>query len=56
MRTPITVRVGEDDLPFVLSAGAHRLEAARQLGWLEVPALFVMKASLIPSCGKSMKI
>ncbi|MFD1197394.1 MT-A70 family methyltransferase [Brucella gallinifaecis] len=38
MRTPITVRVGgEGDLPYALTAGAHRLEAARLLGWEEVP-------------------
>lgn len=48
MRTPITVRVGEDGLPFVLSAGAHRLEAARQLGWLDVPG-FIRDESKLDS-------
>ncbi|WP_435656901.1 MT-A70 family methyltransferase [Brucella pituitosa] len=48
MRTPITVRVGEDGLPFVLSAGAHRLEAARQMGWLEVPG-FIRDESKLDS-------
>ncbi|QNQ62219.1 ParB N-terminal domain-containing protein [Brucella sp. 6810] len=42
LRTPITVRVNDSrqkDAPrYVLSAGAHRLEAARQLGWNDVPA------------------
>lgn len=39
MRTPITVRINDGDaLPFALSAGAHRLETAIQLGWDEVPA------------------
>jgi hypothetical protein len=48
MRTPITVRVGEGVLPFALSAGAHRLEAARQLGWLEVPG-FIRDESKLDS-------
>ncbi|KAB2764773.1 hypothetical protein F9L00_03560 [Brucella anthropi] len=39
MRTPITVRLsGKKVRPYALSAGAHRLEAARQLGWDEIPA------------------
>lgn len=39
MRTPITVRLtGDDALPYSLSAGAHRLEAARQMGWNDIPA------------------
>lgn len=39
MRTPITVRLsGKKVRPYALSAGAHRLEAARQLGWIEIPA------------------
>lgn len=32
LRTPITVRLDQNDVP-VLIAGAHRLEAAKRLGW-----------------------
>lgn len=40
LRTPISVRHADmfGTLPYVLSAGAHRLEAARQLGWVTIPA------------------
>lgn len=38
MRTPITVRLTDGSAkPYSLSAGAHRLEAARQLGWIDIP-------------------
>ena len=39
LRTPISVRMDGDDL--LLVAGAHRLEAARRLGWEKIPAVYI---------------
>ena len=39
---PVSVRMDPDDpATFVLVAGAHRLEAARSLGWTQIEALIV---------------
>jgi ParB-like chromosome segregation protein Spo0J len=35
---PITVTPNTGDLPYRLSAGLHRLEACKRLGWKEIPA------------------
>lgn len=39
LQTPITVRRDRDEL--ILVTGRHRLEAARSLGWSEIPAIFL---------------
>lgn len=40
LQTPISVRYEEETGDVALVAGLHRLEAARQLGWETIPAIY----------------
>ena len=40
LQTPISVRYDEPSQDVVLVAGLHRMEAARQLGWETIPAVY----------------
>lgn len=47
LQNPVQVAPADADGAFTLVAGAHRLAAARSLGWLEIPAVVVSAGDIL---------